>query len=47
MAIGRSPDIAINHDIDAIRMHEVNHPDCEQTTCRCGWAGTGKTRTGA
>ena len=25
-AIGRSVDIAINHDADAIRMHEVNHP---------------------
>lgn len=25
-AIGRSVDIAINHDIDAIRMHETNHP---------------------
>ena len=26
MALGRSPDIAINHDPDAIRMHMVNHP---------------------
>lgn len=26
MATGRQVDIAINHDIDAIRMHEVNHP---------------------
>lgn len=26
-AIGRSPDIAINHDAEAIRMHEANHPD--------------------
>lgn len=26
LAIGRPVDIAINHDIDAIRMHEVNHP---------------------
>lgn len=25
-AMGRPVDIAINHDIDAIRMHEVNHP---------------------
>ena len=25
-AMGRSVDIAINHDLDAIRMHEVNHP---------------------
>lgn len=36
MAIGRSPDIAINHDIDAIRMHEVNHPDCEHY-CESVW----------
>ncbi|MFC2248525.1 DNA cytosine methyltransferase [Labrys portucalensis] len=26
MALGRSPDIAVNHDADAIRMHAVNHP---------------------
>lgn len=26
MAIGRSVDIAINHDPDAIRMHKANHP---------------------
>ncbi len=25
-AVGRSPDIAINHDAAAIRMHEANHP---------------------
>lgn len=25
-AMGRPVDVAINHDIDAIRMHEVNHP---------------------
>ena len=25
-ALGRPVDIAINHDLDAIRMHEVNHP---------------------
>lgn len=25
-ALGRAVDIAINHDADAIRMHEVNHP---------------------
>lgn len=28
-AIGRSPDIAINHDPEAIAMHRVNHPTCE------------------
>lgn len=26
-AIGRDVDIAINHDIDAIRMHKTNHPN--------------------
>jgi DNA (cytosine-5)-methyltransferase 1 len=27
MALGRSPDVAINHSADALAMHEVNHPD--------------------
>jgi DNA (cytosine-5)-methyltransferase 1 len=27
MALGRSPDIAINHNADALAMHAVNHPD--------------------
>lgn len=27
MALGRSPDIAVNHDAEAIAMHRVNHPD--------------------
>lgn len=27
LALGRSPDIAINHDPDAIAMHAANHPD--------------------
>lgn len=27
MAIGRAPDVAINHDRDAIAMHMANHPD--------------------
>ncbi len=26
-ALGRSPDIAINHDPEAVAMHRVNHPD--------------------
>jgi DNA (cytosine-5)-methyltransferase 1 len=26
LALGRSPDIAINHDIEAITMHAANHP---------------------
>jgi len=29
MAFGRSPDIAINHDAQALAMHEANHPDTE------------------
>ncbi|MCJ8316966.1 MAG: DNA cytosine methyltransferase [Idiomarina sp.] len=29
MATGRSVDIAINHDPDAIAMHKTNHPDTE------------------
>lgn len=28
MALGRSPDIAINHDAEALSMHERNHPSC-------------------
>lgn len=27
-ADGRSPDVAVNHWLTAIGMHEVNHPDC-------------------
>ena len=26
IALGRSPDIAINHSADAIAMHRANHP---------------------
>ena len=26
MALGRSPDVAINHDAEALSMHEANHP---------------------
>jgi DNA (cytosine-5)-methyltransferase 1 len=32
-ALGRSPDIAINHDADAIAMHEANHPDTLHYHC--------------
>ncbi|MBZ8133247.1 DNA cytosine methyltransferase [Afifella sp. IM 167] len=28
MALGRSPDYAINHDAEALAMHAINHPDC-------------------
>lgn len=27
MALGRSPDVAINHDAKALAMHQANHPD--------------------
>ncbi|MEN9360624.1 MAG: hypothetical protein RL095_2159 [Verrucomicrobiota bacterium] len=27
MALGRGPDYAVNHDAEAIAMHEANHPD--------------------
>ncbi|WP_276918758.1 DNA cytosine methyltransferase [Aneurinibacillus aneurinilyticus] len=36
MAIGRSVDIAINHDEDAIAMHQANHPDTEHY-CESVW----------
>ncbi|RAP39454.1 hypothetical protein BYZ73_20365, partial [Rhodovulum viride] len=26
MALGRSPDVAINHDAAALALHEANHP---------------------
>lgn len=29
LALGRSPDIAVNHDADAIAMHAANHPNTE------------------
>lgn len=32
MATGYSPDIAINHDPEAIRLHKVNHPNTEHYT---------------
>lgn len=36
MAIGRQVDIAINHDIDAVRMHQVNHPHTKHY-CESVW----------
>lgn len=36
MAIGRSVDIAINHDPEAIAMHEANHPTTEHF-CESVW----------
>nr|WP_029742268.1 DNA cytosine methyltransferase [Enterococcus faecalis] len=35
-AIGRSVDVAINHDPDAIAMHEVNHPNTKHY-CESVW----------
>lgn len=29
LALGRSPDVAINHDREAVAMHTANHPDTE------------------
>lgn len=37
MATGRDPEIAINHDPEAIRMHKVNHPGTEHY-CEDVWA---------
>lgn len=37
MAIGRSVDIAINHDRDAIAMHKANHPNTKHF-CEDVWA---------
>ena len=37
MALGRSPDIAINHDAEALAMHQVNHPDSLHL-CEDVWA---------
>ncbi|MBD1572919.1 DNA cytosine methyltransferase [Vibrio sp. S17_S38] len=36
MALGRSVDIAINHDPDAIDMHRLNHPDTKHY-CESVW----------
>jgi hypothetical protein len=35
-ALGRSPDIAINHDPQAIAMHAANHPATATTARTCG-----------
>jgi DNA (cytosine-5)-methyltransferase 1 len=37
MALGRSPDIAINHDREAIAMHKANHPNTRHY-CEDVWA---------
>lgn len=35
-ALGRSPDVAINHDPEALAMHTANHPDT-QHLCQSVW----------
>lgn len=37
MALGRSPDIAINHDAEALAMHQANHP-ASKHFCEDVWA---------
>lgn len=32
IALGRAPDVAVNHDEGAIAMHEANHPECRHYT---------------
>lgn len=36
LALGRSPDIAVNHDREAIAMHEANHPSTRHL-CESVW----------
>lgn len=45
MAIGRSVDIAINHDPDAIAMHRANHPNTKHY-CENVWEVDPKTACG-
>lgn len=33
LATGRHPDVAVNHDPDAISLHEANHPDTRHYCC--------------
>ena len=37
MAMGRDPDVAINHDPEAIAMHRANHPGCTHY-CQDVWS---------
>ncbi|WP_296232279.1 hypothetical protein [uncultured Pseudomonas sp.] len=39
MALGRPVDIAINHDPEAIAMHEINHPHTKHF-CESVWRST-------
>lgn len=47
MALGRDPDLAINHDPDAVAMHKQNHPGCRHLiedvwTVSPSWATKGQ-----
>jgi len=47
LAIGRDPDVAVNHDPKAIAMHKANHPDtlhvCQDVwSCPAQWATKGR-----
>ena len=47
MALGRDPDLAINHDPEAVAMHRENHPNCRHLiedvwTVDPSWATQGK-----
>lgn len=45
LALGRSPDIAINHDPEAIAMHQANHPHTRHY-CESVWDVSPKKATG-
>jgi DNA (cytosine-5)-methyltransferase 1 len=45
MATGRSPDVAINHDAEAVSMHAANHPETEHI-CGDVWHQKPMTVTG-
>jgi len=38
-ALGRSPDVAINHDPEAVALHQMNHPDTLHL-CQSVWRAT-------
>jgi len=45
LALGRSPDIAINHDAEAIAMHQANHPNTRHF-CESVWDVSPRKATG-
>lgn len=46
MALGRYVDIAINHDPQAIAMHQANHPQT-QHYCESVWSKSCQSNTGS